>query len=214
MFYYPYNPMLTRSQYRNTPVDSYIRVLHASPNTPAVDIYANDNLIIKDLGYKQFSKYLPVAAGNYNIKIYPTGEKENPIMDSDIYIPQGTAFNVAIIGEAPNISLYPIPEPTTAQNFGRPCIRFVNLSPNAPNLDIALSDGRKIFTNVSYKNFTDYACITSGTYTFQVRPTGTEDVVVTIPNVTLMPNNYYTIYAVGLEGKSPPLQAIVAIEPR
>ncbi|WP_432661918.1 DUF4397 domain-containing protein [Wukongibacter baidiensis] len=214
MYYYPYNYMLMRSWYRNTPADSYIRVLNASPNTPSVDIYANGNLIIKDLGYKEFSKYLPVAAGNYNIKIYPTGQREKPILDSDIYIPQGTAFNVTMIGEAPNVSLYPIPEPTTAQDFGRPCIRFVNLSPNAQNVDVTLSDGRKIFTNVGYKNFTDYACMPTGTYTFQVRPAGSDEVLVTIPNVTLMTNNYYTIYGVGLEGGSPPLQAIVATEPR
>lgn len=214
MYYYPYNPMLIRSWYRTTPADSYIRVLHAVPNAPAVDIYANGNLIVKDLAYKELSKYLPVAEGNYNIKIYPSGQRENPILDTDLYIPKGTFFNVTAIGEAPNISLYPIPEPTVQQNFGRPCIRFVHLSPNAPNVDIALEDSTNIFTDVGYKNFTDYACIPAGTYTFQVRPAGSNDVVLTIPNVKLMANNYYTIYAVGLAGGSPPLQTIVATEPR
>ncbi|WP_432405456.1 DUF4397 domain-containing protein [Wukongibacter sp. M2B1] len=214
MYYFNYNPMLTKAWYRNTPNDAYIRVLHASPNVPAVDIYANGNLIIENLGYKQLSKYLSVAAGNYNIEIYPTGQRNNPVLDTDLYIPKGTVFNITVIGEAPNISLYPIPEPTTKQNFGRPCIRFVNLSPNAPNVDVTLSDGREIFTNVGYKNFTDYACIPTGTYTFQISPTGTNDIVVTVPNVNLMPNNYYTIYAVGLADGSPPLQAVVASEPR
>lgn len=214
MYYYPYNLMLRRYWYRNTPADSYIRVLHAVPNAPAVDIYANDNLIVKNLSYKEFSKYLPVAEGNYNIKVYPTGQRENPIVDTDLYIPKATFFNVAAIGEAPNVSLYPIPEPTVKQNFGRPCIRFVHLSPNAPNVDITMEDGEKIFTDVGYKNFTDYACIPSGTYTFQVRLAGSDDVVLNIPDVTLMPDNYYTIYAVGLAGEAPPLQAIVALEPR
>jgi hypothetical protein len=199
---------------KNTPDNSYIRVLHAVPNAPNVDVYANGNLIVQDLAYRQFSPYLPVTPGDYNIKVYPTGKKENPVIDTDVNIPQGTVFNVAAIGELPNISLYPIPEPTTAQNFGRPCIRFVHLSPNAPAVDITLPDGRKIFSNISYKDIADYACIPSGTYTFQVRPSGTDDVVLTIPNVELMPDNYYTIYAVGLAGETPPLQAIVASEPR
>ncbi|QZY54512.1 DUF4397 domain-containing protein [Crassaminicella profunda] len=211
MYYYPYMPMVRK---KNTPDNSYIRVLHAVPNAPNVDVYANGNLIVQDLAYRQFSPYVPVTPGNYNIEVYPTGKKENPVIDTDVYIPQGTFFNVAAIGELPNISLYPIPEPTTAQNFGRPCIRFVHLSPNAPAVDITLSDGRKIFSNISYKDITDYACIPSGTYTFQVRPSGTDDVVLTIPNVELMADNYYTIYAVGLAGETPPLQAIVASEPR
>lgn len=211
MYYYPNMSMMIQNNAQN---NSSIRVFHAVPNAPAVDVYANGNLIVQDLAYRQFSPYLPVAPGKYNIEIYPTGQKENPVVDTEVYIPQGAVLNVAAIGELPNISLYPIPEPTTAQNFGRPCIRFIHLSPNAPAVDITVPDGRKIFRNVGYKDITDYACIPSGTYTFQVRPSGTDDVVLTIPNVKLMPNNYYTIYAVGLVGEKPPLQAIVALEPR
>lgn len=217
MYYYPYNNMQMNNWYRNTPnnsADSYIRILHASPNAPAVDIYANGNLIAKNLGFKDFSQYLPVAAGNYKIKIYPTGRRDNPIIDTDVYIPKGTVFNIAAIGEYPKTSLYYIPEPTKAQNFGRPCIRFINLSPSAPNVDVTLSDGRKIFGNIGYKDITDYICVPTGTYTFNIRPTGSNDVVLTVPNVKLEPNNYYTIYAVGKPGGSPPLQSIVAKEPR
>jgi hypothetical protein len=32
------------------------------------------------------------------------------------------------------VSLYPIPEPIMGQKFGRLCVRFVHLSPNAPAL--------------------------------------------------------------------------------
>ena len=214
MYYDPYMPMLNRMVYNNTQPSSYIRVLHASPNAPPVDVYANGNLIVQNLAYKQLSEYLPAIPGNYNIKIYPTGQTENPVVDTNVYVPPDAVLNIAAIGELPNISLYPIPEPNEKHNFERPCIRFIHLSPNVPAVDITLSDGRKIFSNVGYKDITDYACIPSGTYTFQVRPTGTNDVVLTIPNVQLMPNNYYTIYAVGLAGQSPPLEAIVALEPR
>ncbi|WP_315066543.1 DUF4397 domain-containing protein [uncultured Clostridium sp.] len=42
-------------------MNSYISVLHLPPNSPAVGIYANVNLIIKGLAYKELSKYLPVS---------------------------------------------------------------------------------------------------------------------------------------------------------
>ena len=50
------------------PTTSYIRVFHASPNSPAVDIYANDNLIVEALEYKDASAYIPLPPANYNIK--------------------------------------------------------------------------------------------------------------------------------------------------
>ena len=213
MVYRPYTDMIS-NLYRAPLINSYIRVLHASPNTPPVDVYANEKLIVKDLTYKSFSQYIPVIPGNYNIKIYPTGNMTSPLINANVYIPENMVFNVAIIGNFPNISLYPIPEPTTAQNFGQSCIRFIHLSLNAPSIDITLSDGTKLFNNISYKDITNYACLPSGTYTFQGSSAGTSNILFDIPNVKLDANNYYTIYTVGLASGTPPLEAILVSEPR
>ena len=211
MFYCPYESIIN-DQYRQPLKNSFIRVMHASPNAPPVDIYENGNLIIQNLAFKDFSQYMSVIPGTYNIQVYPAGKKVKPIIDTSLIIPENTVFNVSVIGELPNISLYPIPEPTTAQNFGRACVRFVHLSPNAPAVDVTLSDGKKVFSNVNYTEFTQYACIPSGSYTFQVYPTGSKDIVLTVPNVQLMANNYYSIYLVGEVGGYEPLQAIAILE--
>ena len=211
MFYGP-SGYVPNDFYRATPMNSYVRILNASPNSPPIDIYLDDKLIVQNLAYKEFSNYLLFPAGDHNIKVYPSGQNVNPIIDSPINLPPGFAFNIAAIGSFPNIILYAIPEPTAPQNFGKACVRFIHLSPNAPAIDIRVPDGTKIFSNVKYEDYTPYACVPPGTYTFQVRPAGTTDVLLTIPNVQLMPNKYYAIYAVGLAGGSPPLQAFIVEE--
>lgn len=213
MFYCPYARRIN-NYYRANQMNSSIRVFHASPNAPAVDVYANGKLIVKNLSYKELSQYISVAPGSYNIMVYTSGQMTNPVINTNLNIPANTVFNIAVIGTLPDISLYPIQEPTTAQNFGRPCVRFVHLSPNAPAVDIKLSDGTKVFTGVGYKGITDYACVPTGTYTFTVSPTGRENIVLTVPNVKLDPNSYYTLYAVGLVGKSPTLEVMLVPEPR
>lgn len=213
MFYCPYAHMIN-NYYRANQMNSSIRIFHTSPNTPPVDIYANGNPIVKNLAYKEISEYIPVSPGSYNITVYPSGQTTNPVINTNIDVPANTVFNIAAIGTLPNVALYPIQEPTIAQNFGRPCVRFVHLSPNAPAVDIKLSDGTKVFTNIAYKGITDYACVPAGTYTFTVSPAGTDNTVLTIPNVKLAPNNYYTIYAVGLTQGSPTLEAMLISEPR
>lgn len=201
--------------YRNQqPTTSYIRVFHASPNSPAVDVYANDDLIVEDLSYENISPYMPVPAANYNIKVYPAGTMTDPVINMDVYIPSNIVFNVAAIGALPDISLYPIPEPSVAQDSGNACVRFVHLSPNAPAVDIKLDDGTMVFDNVAYKGITNYACIPAETYTFTVSPAGSTDVVLTVPDVKVAANIYYTIYAIGLLGEDPSLQAMLVSEPR
>jgi hypothetical protein len=213
MFYCPY-VNITNCPYRAMVMNSHIRILHAAPNAPAVDVYANGNLIAGDITYKELTPYLAVPPGNYNIMVYPSGQTTNPVVNTTVSIPKNSKFTVAAIGTLPNISLQLIPEPITAQNSGDACVRFVHLSPNAPAVDIKSPDGKTIFSNVAYKNFTLYACIPPGTYTFNVTPTGTNNVVLTVPNVKVNANNFYSIYAVGLVGESPPLEAILVPEPR
>lgn len=200
--------------YRETQNNSYIRFLNASSNSPALDIYVNNSLLVQNLPYKEFSLYFPASSGNYNIKIYPTGQNTNPILDTDIYVAPNTITNLAITGNVPNLSLFAIPEPVTAQNFGRPCIRFVHLSPDAPAVDLNLSIGTKVFSNVTYKKITDYACLPTGTYTFTINATGSNNTALTIPNVQLLPNTYYTIYALGSVATSTPLSVVITAEQR
>lgn len=206
--------MLTQCYMMQQQMNSKIRVLHAVPNAPAVDVYANDNLIVKNLAYKEISPYIPVPSGNYNIKVYPTGETTNPVIESSVYIPENSIYTIAAIGELPDISLYPIQEPTSTNKTGMSCVRFIHLSPNAPPVDIKLSDGTIVFSNVPFKSIASYTCVPSGTYTFRVNPAGTDNVVLTVPNVKLNPNTFYTIYAIGLVGETPNLEALLVTEPR
>lgn len=213
MYYSPYDDFISNAIRAPQP-NSYVRFFNASPNSPALDVYANDTLIAKNLNYKQLTQYVPAPVGNYIIKVYPAGKDTTPVLTSEVYIPPNTIFNLAIVDKYPNLSLYTIPEPVSAQSFGRPCIRFINLSPDSPEIDVLLSNGTKIFNSVGYKFITDYACIPSGSYSFGIAPAKTTNPVISASNVSLNPNSYYTIYALGESPKNFPTEVIMVPEPR
>lgn len=193
--------------------DSYIRLLHASPDAPSVDIYANGSLIAKSLAYKQLTEYVPVKPGAYTIQVYPAGQKTNPVIDTKLTVPQKNRFTVAAVGKLANIGLLPIMEmymPMTDKRSSY--VRFVHLSPNAPAVDITLPDGTKLFSNVGYKEYQDYIATAPGNYTLQVRPAGTDQIALTVPNVKVSPGAIYTVYAVGLAGQTPPLDAVISVD--
>jgi hypothetical protein len=206
----PYNPI--------QPADSmsYIRIFHASPDAPAVDIYANRNLIAKGLAYKQITNYIPVSPGNYNIQVFPAGQQRNPVINTNIAVTPRSTYTVAAVGTLSNIGLLPIPEiykPTVPMDILRKSyVRFVHLSPNAPAVDVTLANGTKLFENVKYKNYTNYIIVDSGNYTLLVKPSGSNQTVLTIPNIYLSPRMIYSIYAVGLVGNNPPLEAVMSLD--
>jgi len=65
---------------------------------------------------------------------------------------------------------------------------------------------------VSFKDVSDYLRVAPGTYQLQVRIAGTNQVVLNLPPVDLEPKNFYTIYAVGLVGEMPPLEALLSLD--
>ena len=56
---------------------------------------------------------------------------------------------------------------------------------------------------------TSYLPVDEMVYTLQVRVAGTNTIVLTVPGVDVREGNYYTIYAIGLVGSQPGLQAIL-----
>lgn len=198
--------------YRAMPGISYVRILHASPDAPPVDIYANGNLLARNLSYRNFTEYLRVPSGQYTINVFPAGQTQNPVISTVLNLAPQTIFTVAAIGRLANISLMPIQDPIMPIPAGKLYLRFVHLSPNAPIVDITLPDGTMLFRNVGYRNVTNYIPLNPGTYTIQARPAGTTQVALYVPNIRLRANRFYTIYAVGLAGANPPLQVLIPLD--
>ncbi|MBC8060402.1 MAG: DUF4397 domain-containing protein [Clostridiaceae bacterium] len=211
MFNCPYAPYYS-SLYREHPNYSYMRVFHASPNSPAIDVYIDDKIAIHNLPYRGFSVYLRTAPGNYNIKVFPTGQREKPVVDTNINIKGKSILTLAAIGTLPNISLLPVLEPTFTRKPGEAYVRFSQLSPNSPNLNVALPVTGNIFTNVAYTKTTDYIPIKAGIHTFNITSSENDERVLHVPNIRLMPNKIYTIYTIGLLAQNPPLQVLIPLD--
>lgn len=191
---------------------SNIRILHASPNAPPVDIYANGDMIVENIAYKQLTNYILVLPDNYNIQVFPSGQTTNPVINTKITVPSKSSITIAAVGNLSNISLLPIVEDYIPKlDVRKSYVKFAHLSPDAPAVDITLIDGTMLFSDINYKEYSEYITVDPGNYTLQVRPSGKNQVVLAI-NVNLMSDNIYTVYAVGLVAGNPPLEAIMSID--
>ena len=56
-----------------TPVTANVRVVHASPDAPNVDVLVDNVVVLTNVPYEAASAYLAVPAGTRNFKVNATG---------------------------------------------------------------------------------------------------------------------------------------------
>ncbi|QLG50213.1 DUF4397 domain-containing protein [Natrinema halophilum] len=86
----------------NSPIDSgtaRVRVLHASPDAPAVDVVAgeNGNALFENVAFGE-SGYTEVPEGEYPLVIYPAGDRETSVFEIDVSLAGGTVYSAFAIG--------------------------------------------------------------------------------------------------------------------
>lgn len=190
----------------------YVRIIHTVPDAPNVDIYANDNLIVRNLAYGDYTDYLSIPEGMYRISLYVAGTKDSAVLSNMLTVNKNSILTVAAVGTLSDIGLLAITDANETRKPGKAMIRFLHLSPDAPAVDITLPNGTVIFSNVSFKHITPYIDVSPMNYTLQVRVAGTSDVVLTVPNVNLVADKFYTVYAIGFAGKEPELEALLLLD--
>ena len=94
---------------------------------------------------------------------------------------------------------------------GKMKVRLVHLSPDAPAVDVGVKNGNNLFNNVPFRKSTDYLTINPTNVDLEVKKAGTNDAVLSLPNVNLLPNTSYSVYAIGLANGQPSLEAIILV---
>ena len=199
---------------------SMVRVLHASPDAPAVDVYLDDTAVsaLTNVPFGVISGYLAVPSGAHNVKVYATGTTTSPVIDADVTVAAGKKYTIAATGAVASITAQviqdtPSPSCTTAK------VRVVHFSADAPAVDIATSGAAPadaVIKALAYPNASGYLALPADTYDLEVRLAGTTTVALALPGVTIADCNSYSVFAVG-SAASPAvgdnaLQVVVAVD--
>ena len=175
-----------------------VRVLHASPDAPAVDVYLNDTKVdaLTNVPFGVISAYLDIPAGTQNVKVYATGTMDKPVIDADLTLEAGKMYTVAATNEVAKIEaqvLVDAPNPTT----DKAQVRVIHFSADAPAVDIAPKGGDPIISALEYPKATDYLALDGGTYDLEVRLAGTTTVALDLPGVAIENGKAYSVFAIG-----------------
>lgn len=188
-----------------------VRVWHASPDAPAVDVYVNGKAAFTALAFPDATDYAELPAGSYDIQVYPSSANGtgSPVIDVKGLKVEAKPYTVMAIGKLADIAPLVLEDNLAKPAAGFAHVRFVHASPDAPAVDITTTDGTKVFPNVAFGKASDWTPLTAASYDLQARAAGTDTVALEIPGVKLDDGAILTVAATGLLEGQPALAATV-----
>lgn len=200
----------------NTTAD--IRVVHGISDAPAVDVIANNELVLIDaLAFPMATDYLSVLPADYLIDV--VADADNSIVaidDAAVTLETGMSYTAIANNElaAPELDLL-MDMPRRVATEAK--VRIIHASPAAGSVDIYVTGDGEIadvdpaFAGVDYSTDalaeTGYVSLAAGEYFVTVTAAGSKEAAIATGSLMLDAGNVYTAIAVNgaMEGALPQL---------
>jgi len=212
---------------RSAPDDDMarVRVLHASPDAPAVDITtAEDGSTLVDGAAYTDTATVEVPAGDYTLQVRPDTESNDGdvVAEFPVTLEGGTAYSAfaagylepeSASGDEPFDLVVAVDTEESGETDGTGALRAAHMSPDAPDVDIFVDD-EKVLSAVPFKAVSDYLDVPAGARSVRITAAGDPDTVVFEGDVEVAAETSYTVAAIGeLEGETE-FQALIVEDDR
>lgn len=128
-------------------------------------IAAGNRLLSSSLSPEGLSEYFTLPAGFRPFAFY---DAENPwtlLFRSTLPLTAGDVLTLAVVRSGGGLDLVRVDDrPCGVRGAGFSCLRCVDLIHDSPGLDLILTDGRVVFTDVRFKEVTNYRRAQPGRY--------------------------------------------------
>ncbi|WP_249777670.1 DUF4397 domain-containing protein [Paenalkalicoccus suaedae] len=191
--------------------NAMVRVFHASPDAPAVDVYVNGEAAVEGAAFKDITDYLELPAGDHDVAIFPAGEggEGDPVIEQTLTVEAGMFYTVAATNTLENLTLEAFGDDNMVGE-GMTKVRVGHVNPGAPAVDVGLVGGDSLFEGAEFFAVTDYLELDPATYDLEIRAAGTTDQVLDLSGTALEANMVYSVYAVGADVDS--LEVVVVAD--
>jgi hypothetical protein len=125
---------------RQAPSEFALRVLHASPDAPLVNVLVDGDETLSDVDYKEGSPFLALEEGSYDLAVEAITPAGNAVVIDlpDTALAGDTDYSVLAIGKVADASLTALvlDSPQAAIPAGQVRARVVHAAPDAPAVEV------------------------------------------------------------------------------
>jgi hypothetical protein len=180
--------------------DACVRLVHAAPDAPPIDVYLNDAQIGQNLEFGTATEYVmaPSGAGR-GVRVTATGTPvEEAIVDASLDFDPGQAYEILVTGAGDDLEATITGTDLRPLAQGQARLRVINASPDAGAFDVGIAgDEENLFEGVDFRAATDYVVLDAGDYSLEVRPGGEDMTVALQSDATLEEGVTYDLVALG-----------------
>ena len=178
-----------------------LRVLHASPDEPALNVLVDGKSVSGNLAYGSATGYLSVSPGSRVLQLEAVGSTSD-VVDQTLSLPAGTDTTVIAANFAAEITPLILNDSTTAPTSGDFQLRIVNAAPAIGPVDVyVVPPGTDLTTvspkvpNLAFEANSDYQNIAPGNYEVQFTPPGSIFVLLDAGPISFVAGQNRTIVA-------------------
>lgn len=181
-----------------------MRVIHAAPGAPNIDVVIEGTRVLADRPYKSASGYFSVAAGTRATTVN-IANTSTSIMNTNIIVPANADQTVLAVGRPGNVQPVVRADNNTPPASGNVRARLIHASSGVSNVDVYLtapnddiSTGPATAPNIAFRGTTTDANFPAGAYRVRVTPAGARTpVLLDTGTVNMTAGKIYTLVIVG-----------------
>jgi len=180
-----------------TPDDACVRVIHASPDSPAVDIYVNGSKVVENLAYQAGTDFVALPSGNdREIQIVAAGGSvDDALFDTSVDFGPGKAYDVIAVDMADNLDAMVENVDLSVLPEGQARLRLFHTAPDVDDVSLVVTDGPTLVDGIGFKDVSDYQTVDAGTYDIQLKHG--DDVLIRVQDFTVEAGQVYDVLAIG-----------------
>ncbi|MBY0062410.1 MULTISPECIES: DUF4397 domain-containing protein [Priestia] len=184
-----------------TAQNAEVRIVHASPDAPAVDIFVDDKALVEGAKFKDVSNPLPLSAGSHKVEVYEAKTKgtKDSLIEATLVVDGGKSYTVAAVNKAENLELQAFTNNKQGMD-GKASLRIAHLSPDAPAVNVGPKGAAPLFKDLSFKSISGYQVVNPGSYDLSVSTADGKEVL-SLPGTNLESGKNYTVLAVNTADK-------------
>jgi len=185
---------------------SWIRVMHDSPNAPNIDVFVDGDPVFENVAYSTTSSYQALASVQHRVQIAPAGKSvDDSVIDINVDLTRGKPYTVLALGKLTNIKAELLPDTSKAPPAGHARVRIIHAATDIGTVDIYPSGSTSPVLTDQYFGSADYINIPAGSYTFDATPAGSTQIVMTSQQLKLEPGWVYSLVIFQPDSAATPL---------
>nr|WP_322623754.1 DUF4397 domain-containing protein [uncultured Flavobacterium sp.] len=184
-----------RSYYQPIENSAFGYVVNASPSSGDLYFFADQNQLNREaLNYGGSMGYFRFYLGDRTFTL--KNSLGTTLATTTLKLENQDYFALFAVNTFNNIELVTYRDSLVSPAQGNARVRFINLSPDAPSLDVATTTST-LATGLDFKEASEFADVPAGSYDLTFKNTATGETVYTQTAEPLTAGNIYTIYVKG-----------------